>query len=1005
MENFETRDFRISRLKIFPYIRGSIPLIALEGEDGFLRLSPGRKGREMKIPSFIGKIDLERLKLELSFGKFSFQSPYTFIHYEGGSVVVGANRGILNVENRKISGNYRVRLSMDGQVREFSFSTPDLNVTGYSKGEFILFSFSLNPRMISPLLSGEISGSGTYRQGLLHLSAKGKDIHFYRGMLKELRIDLIKGRKTRGRIETSEGDLIFLRENKLNIARLYSLTLENLTGFPHVGSFYLKGEASYSSGTLSFSLQKNGGKISGEIGKNKIFISGMNLDVEGSTLNFLFQQTGKKGDVQIRVASRKLERTFITGRKIYKYFLGRELFLPEVSGSGSVEFAYNFEGKEYNGEGDFKLKEGKFYGYDIHNLEGSWKDSPKILNLKGKYAWERGEGEFAGYSSGGEGEIQYTASGHIEDVLKAVESEFDLKGPFQTKGVLKFKGENVFVKGSGSLINGMVLSMFKVSRANGDYTWDGNKFEISFYGDSYGGVLKGKLWSTPENAHLSTDVEGFKINKIIPETQGKGFLHVISDTEGEFTTTTFSGRIEKFGYLEEEKGKLDFTGILKGEKESYLFIHGELSGKSHCQINLRGQGEETIEGKISGGCDSAGNLLPWPGSTIQIRAKGNFSLEKELHYTINLDATGNTLTLIDYPQPVENFRMKATLKDFDLTIEEFKGKMGGGDIYGDGTISFTRPLRISMAMFFKDCQLYPYRGVEGKGSGEITVENVRNGIKIGGEINLKEGIWKREFEETLQFSSRPSGPLPSWLSLLTINVAVNSEKGVLVENSWGKFEVFPDFRLVGPVTEPGLQGEAVLGKGYMWVGERRFTIKRGKVYLPRAVEFDPYLDIEAETIIKNYRVEMKIQGLLSHVHISLSSSPPLPTYELFSLLAMGESFRRGISRTLSYQLGTSSLLSQQLTQKLGKRAKSFLGLSRLSISPYVLPGSTEPLARLTAEKQVGKNLTVVYSTNLASAKQEIIIIEYRVNPNISMILMRDEKGNVIFDIKYYPSFQ
>lgn len=918
--------------------------------------------------------------------------------------MVGASKGIFKMGKKTISGNYRVRLSLDGQVKEFNFSTSEINVTGYGKGDFILFSFSVNPGIISPLFSGEIIGSGKYRQGILHISAKGENIGFFKGKLKEVRIDFIKGRKTRGRIETSEGDLIFLRENKLNIARLHSITLENLTGFPHIGAFYLHGEASYTPQSFKFSLQKNGGTITGEIGKGKLFFSGEGLEIDDSVVNFSFMQTGRKGQVRVETTSSALEKMFLTGKKIYKYFLGKELFLPEVTGKGFVKFSYNFEGKKYSGEGSFRLESGKFYGYEIQNLEGGWSDSLNILEFKGNYSWERGSGEFKGFSSGGGGEIKYKASGRIEDVLKAVESDFDLKGPFSTEGVLKFKGENILVRGSGTLVDGLVLSQFRVSRANGDYTWDGNRFDISFYGDSYGGILKGALWSEPQKAHLSTDVEGFKIEKIIPGTQGKGFLHVISDTEEEFTTTTFSGRIEGFGYLEEKKGKVDFTGVVKGEKESYLFMHGELSGKAHCQVNIRGQGEKVIEGKVKGVCDRAGNLLPWPGSSIKIKADGRFSLGEDLHYTLNIDADGPILTLLDYPQPVEDFKVKARLKDFDLFIEKFKGKLGGGDITGEGKISFTRPLRISMAMFFRNCQFYPYRGVEGRGSGEITVENVGNGIRIGGEINLKEGSWKREFEETLEFSSKPSGPVPTWISRITMNVAVNSEKGVLVENSWGKFEVFPDFRLVGPITEPGLQGEATLGGGYMWVGERRFIIKRGKVYLPRAVEFDPYLDIEAETIIKNYRVEMKIQGLLSHAHISLSSSPPLPTYELFSLLAMGESFRRGISRTLSYQLGTSSLLSQQLTQKLGKRAKSFLGLSRLSISPYVLPGSTEPLARLTAEKQVGKNLTVVYSTNLASVKQEIIIIEYRVNPNISMILMRDEKGNIILDIKYYPSF-
>ena len=40
--------------------------------------------------------------------------------------------------------------------------------------------------------------------------------------------------------------------------------------------------------------------------------------------------------------------------------------------------------------------------------------------------------------------------------------------------------------------------------------------------------------------------------------------------------------------------------------------------------------------------------------------------------------------------------------------------------------------------------------------------------------------------------------------------------------------------------------------------------------------------------------------------------------------------------------------------------------------------------------------------DLSGAKKGIIVMEYKINPSVSLVLTKDEKDNYIIDIIYYP---
>ena len=80
------------------------------------------------------------------------------------------------------------------------------------------------------------------------------------------------------------------------------------------------------------------------------------------------------------------------------------------------------------------------------------------------------------------------------------------------------------------------------------------------------------------------------------------------------------------------------------------------------------------------------------------------------------------------------------------------------------------------------------------------------------------------------------------------------------------------------------------------------------------------------------------------------------------------------------------------------------GLDRFSIDPFLVGQFANPTARMSLGKQITRDLSVNYSTNLNATTEAIILIEYTPEGNMSWILSRDEEGDVGIDVKFRKSF-
>ena len=150
----------------------------------------------------------------------------------------------------------------------------------------------------------------------------------------------------------------------------------------------------------------------------------------------------------------------------------------------------------------------------------------------------------------------------------------------------------------------------------------------------------------------------------------------------------------------------------------------------------------------------------------------------------------------------------------------------------------------------------------------------------------------------------------------------------------------------------------------------------------------------------------------------MSSDPSLPQADVVSLITTGNlsNTDTGTSTLAQTGLGTAtSLLTDAIINAPVQRATDKLfGLNRFEIDPLIAGrGGASPTARLTVGRQINRNLTLTYSTNLTSDQNQVLAVEYRVSDRLSFVAqyeqgsvntLQTKNDNFSFEIRFRKRF-
>lgn len=299
---------------------------------------------------------------------------------------------------------------------------------------------------------------------------------------------------------------------------------------------------------------------------------------------------------------------------------------------------------------------------------------------------------------------------------------------------------------------------------------------------------------------------------------------------------------------------------------------------------------------------------------------------------------------------------------------------------------------------------------------ELSLNGGRDAQVLTGDVSVLHAEYLRDFsllEQILGGSSGSSGPqaTDSPFTGISLNVSVHSrDDGLYIDNELTRVQARMSLTLRGTIADPYVTGRVDATEGAIFWRGNRFDILNGSIDFLDRNRINPVLNVRAEADVRSYRVRLDINGDLEHLHshgLTVSSDPPLSQVDILSLLITGKSADPGVIGTEDPRrqaemtgLSAASILSEEMTSAVGKRVERIFGLSTFRVDPFLAGAETDPTARVTISERLSQDLSITFSRNLSTNQEQIVLLQYDVNKNLSIIATRDENGKYGIDFRF-----
>ncbi len=283
------------------------------------------------------------------------------------------------------------------------------------------------------------------------------------------------------------------------------------------------------------------------------------------------------------------------------------------------------------------------------------------------------------------------------------------------------------------------------------------------------------------------------------------------------------------------------------------------------------------------------------------------------------------------------FHAKLGFANDTLTFSTFDGELGGGTFKLGGTIKLpklTEPV-FDLHLLAKEVLLKRDDSITIRADSDVKVAGPLKAGAVSGTLFLTQSRFFKEIDILpIALPGKKAKPAPravanrdttvsfpavaDWKFDLAIKTRPNDS--FLIRGNLANGAAAIDLKLAGTGLEPYLEGSIRIESFKASLPFSTLSIARGFVYFKKDEPFQPSLDLQADSQVRDYLVHAYIYGRAAEPQIQLSSEPPLPYADIVSLLATG---------TTADELGSSAgvlasraamLAVQQLYRKVFHRA-------------------------------------------------------------------------------------
>jgi translocation and assembly module TamB len=402
-----------------------------------------------------------------------------------------------------------------------------------------------------------------------------------------------------------------------------------------------------------------------------------------------------------------------------------------------------------------------------------------------------------------------------------------------------------------------------------------------------------------------------------------------------------------------------------------------------------------------------------------ISASGTLSGDARLTGTTEMPLVRGRLGLkdgavsdVNLPSALTEMNGSFLFSQNQISIQTLAAHVGGGTISFNGHAELVaNQINFDLTAIANAVRLRYPPGVSSTADANLRWAGSSAGSLLSGDITVnKVGVtpgfdFGAYLERAVQSASFPqTDPV---LNRIRLDLHVVTAPELQMQTSVLRLRGEADLRVRGNAAKPVLLGRADVFEGEAYFGGTKYRLERGGVTFANPAVTTPFLDLEATTRVRDYDITLSMTGPADKPKLNYRSEPPLPTADIITLLAFGQTSETSAqlqqtNQSVFSQQASSAMLTAALNATLNNRTQRLFGASSIKIDPQGLETETSPTQTgpaVTIEQQVKNDLTISYTTDVAQTSQQIIRAEYNLSRNVSVVAIRDQYGVVSFDVK------
>lgn len=418
------------------------------------------------------------------------------------------------------------------------------------------------------------------------------------------------------------------------------------------------------------------------------------------------------------------------------------------------------------------------------------------------------------------------------------------------------------------------------------------------------------------------------------------------------------------------------------------------------------------------------NLRLFGGLLPALNARGAADTSVSIGGTISSPAIVGSVKLHeasavydDFPTGLSHVTGEIVFDSSRALFENISAQAGGGNLVLNGSMSYGNgPIHYDLDAAAPQIRVrYPV-GMSWLLGGTLHIAGSTDAAVLSGDVRVARVLFAQGIDLATLLSASQSnvqspGTSSKFLQNLQFDIGAETLPNARMEWTGAQVEMEGNMHLRGTWDRPLLLGNIHLLNGSMNFRGNKYELSRGEINFSNPFRLDPTLNIQATTTISQYEITLAFSGPASNLTLAYRSDPPLPDSDIIALLALGstgtESALRSSTAQTTQGYGATALLSEAISSELGGRIQRLFGISRFRVDPFLAGTASEQnaAARVTIEEQVGRDLTITYSSNAASDQQQVIQVQYALRRDISIIALRDINGTYSLSVEFLKHFK